>query len=173
MVATRPLNTHRYLAFGGGDLVPMRLDDDFNVDKRLPAHMYNLANSFSARQFLAVQTISVANVPYVIAVGSQNEAPVFSSFAINGNSSSEQVPLSADQVLDFPTEIQVVGQASTTLIDITTLGTGLTDTNGFFTPVDDNGDLPAPQFKAIPYNNLVYLVRAISDSDGTGGGRRA
>src|SRR5262249_13157911 len=36
MVATRPLGTHRYLAFGGGDLVPMRLDDDFAVDRRLP-----------------------------------------------------------------------------------------------------------------------------------------
>ena len=165
MVATRPPDTHCYLAFGGGDLVPMRLDDEFTVDTRLPAHMYNLANSFSVRQYLAVQTISVANVPYVIAAGSQDNAPIFSSFAINGNASSTQVPLSPDKVLDFPTEIQVVGQASTTLIDVTTLGTGLTDTNGFFTPVDDNDDLPAPQFKAIPYNNLVYLVRAISDSD--------
>ncbi len=165
MVATRPLNTHRYLAFGGGDLVPVRLDDDFNVDTLLPAHMYNLANGLSVRQYLAVQTISVANVPYVIAAASQNKAPVFSSFAINGNASGQQVPLSADKVLDFPTEIQIVGQASTTLIDVTTLGAGLTDTNGFFTPVDDNDELPAPQYKAIPYNNLVYLVRAISDSD--------
>jgi hypothetical protein len=165
MVATRPLNTHRYLAFGGGDLVPMRLDDAFNVDTQLPAHMYNLANSFSVRQYLAVQTIGVANIPYVVAAGSQNQTPVFSSFAINGNASGQQVPLSADKALDFPTEIQVVGQASTTLIDVTTLGTGLTDTNGFFTPVDDNNELPAPQYKAIPYNNLVYLVRAISDSD--------
>ncbi len=166
MVATRPLNTHRYLAFGGGDLVPMRLDDEFTVDKRLPAHMYNLANSFAVRQYLAVQTINVANVPYVIAAGvSQDNTPVFSSFAINGNAGGTQVPLSLDQILGFPTEIQVVGQASTTLIDVTTLGTGLTDTNGFFTPADDNGDLPAPQYKAIPYNNLVYLVRAISDSE--------
>ena len=49
------------------------------------------------------------------------------------------------------------------MIDVTTLGTGLTDTNGFFTPVDGNGVLPTPQYKAIPYNNLVYLVRAVSD----------
>jgi hypothetical protein len=164
MVATRPRNTHRYLAFGGGDLVPMRLDDKFKVDTRLPAHMYNLANSFSLRQYLKVETISVANVPFVIAAGSQDNAPIFSNFAINGSSGDLQVPLSSDQELEFPTEIQVVGQASTTLIDVTTLGTGLADTNGFFTPVDGNGDLPAPQFKAIPYNNLVYLVRAISDS---------
>ena len=165
MVATRPRNTHRYLAFGGGDLVPMRLDDKFKVDTRLPAHMYNLANSFSLRQYLKVETISVANVPFVIAAGSQDNAPIFSNFAINGSAGDLQVPLSSDQELAFPTEIQVVGQASTTLIDVTRLGTGLTDTNGFFTPVDGNGDLPAPQFKAIPYNNLVYLVRAISDSD--------
>src|ERR1039457_1990452 len=82
MVATRPLNTHRYLAFGGGDLVPMRLDDEFTVDTRLPSHMHNLANSFAVCQYLAVQTINVANVPYVIAAGNQNNTPVFSSFAI-------------------------------------------------------------------------------------------
>ena len=85
MVATQPRNTHVYLAFGGGDLVPMRLDADFNVDKRLPAHMYNLTNTFSVRQYLTAQTINVANVPYVISAGTQNNAPVFSSFAINAN----------------------------------------------------------------------------------------
>jgi hypothetical protein len=127
--------------------------------------MYNLANSFSVRQYLAVQTISVANVPYVIAAGNLNDTPVFSSFAINAPAGSTQVGLSGDEVLDFPTEIQVVGQASTTLVDVTTLGAGLSDTNGFFMPVDQDGNLPTPQFKAIPYNNLVYLVRAVSDSD--------
>ncbi|MFM0330068.1 RHS repeat domain-containing protein [Paraburkholderia strydomiana] len=166
MVATRPAGTHRYLAFGGGDLIPMRLEDDFDVDTRLPAHMYNLANSFAVREYLAVQTINVANVPYVVAAGvSPTNTPVFSSFAINGNTGGTQVSLSLDQILQFPTEIQVVGQASTTLIDVGTLGGGLTDTNGFFSLLGDNGDLPTPQYKAIPYNHLVYLVRAMSDSD--------
>ncbi len=163
MVVTRPANTHLFLAFGGGDLVPMRLDDAFTVDTRLPAHMYNLANSFSVRQYLAVQTISVANVPYVIAAGNLNDTPVFSSFAIDASAGDIQLPLSGDQVLDFPTEIQVVGQASTTLVDVSTLG--LTDTNGFFMPVGADGQLPTPQYKVIPYNNLVYLVRAVTGSD--------
>ncbi|GLQ91517.1 beta strand repeat-containing protein [Dyella acidisoli] len=162
MVSTRPTNTHLFLAFGGGDLVPMRLDDAFNVDTSLPAHMYNLTGSFSVRQYEAVQTISVANVPFVIAAGNLLDTPVFSSFAINATTGTTQLPMSADQVLTFPTEIQVVGLASTTLADVTTLGYGLSDTNGFFTPVDQNG-LPTPQFKVIPYNNLVYLVRAISN----------
>jgi hypothetical protein len=63
--------------------------------------------------------------------------------------------------LGFPTEIRVVGQASTTLIDVTALGSGLTDTNGFFTPVDGNGDLPRRSSGRFP-TTLVYLVRAIS-----------
>ncbi len=165
MVATRPENTHLWLAFGGGDLAPMRLDTDFNVDTSLPAHMYNLTSGFSVRQYVAAQTISVANVPFVIAAGNQNDTPVFSTFAIDPTAATTQMPVSAEQVLSFPSEIQVVGQASTTLTDVTTLGAGLSDTNGFFTPVDGSGVLPTPQYKAIPYNNLVYLVRAVSGSD--------
>ena len=167
MIATRPQGTNAYLAFGGGDLVPMRLDADFTVDKRIPAHLYNLTNTFSTRQFLTSQTISIANSPYVVSasvLGSgQNSVPVFSTLGMAPSSNSIQVPMTDDVALRFPTEIQVVGQASPTLTTVSALNVGVSDTGGFFTPVDSHGVLPTPQYKAIPYNNLVYLVRAVSD----------
>jgi hypothetical protein len=156
-----------YLAFGGGDLVPMRLDLAFTVDSRIPAHMYNLTNTFTSRKYEAAQTISVGNVPFVIGAGSQvsggQTVPVFSSFAIDASAGTTQPSMSNDQALAFPSEIYVVGQASTTLANVNTISPTLTDTNGFFTPVGSDGTLPTPQFKVIPYNNLVYLVRAVSN----------
>jgi hypothetical protein len=167
MVATRPANTNVYLAFGGGDLVPMRLDHAFTVNSSIPAHMYNLTNTFTSRQYEAAQTISVANVPFVIGAGSQTSGgqtvPVYASFSINASAGTTQLQMSNDQTLAFPTEIYVVGQASTTLADVDAINATLTDTNGFYTPVGADGTLPTPQFKAIPYNNLVYLVRAVSN----------
>lgn len=164
MVATKPQNTNIYLAFGGGDLVPIRLDVAFNVDTRVPAHLYNLTNTFSSSEFEAAETVSVGNVPFVVTVSNQNSAPLYSTFAMDPASAiGVQIPISPNQSLTFPSEIYVVGEASTTLASTTALDPGLTDTNGFFTPVDSDGNLPTPQFKAIPYNNLVYLVRAISN----------
>ena len=166
MVATHPQNTHVYLAFGGGDLVPMRLDLAFTVDSRIPAHMYNLTNIFTSRQYEAAQTISVANVPYIVGAGAQitngQAVPVYASFAIDASGGTTQLSMSNDQALTFPAEIYVVGQASTTLTNVAAINAALTDTNGFYTPMDPTG-LPAPQFKVIPYNNLVYLVRAVSN----------
>jgi len=167
MIPTTPQNTHLYLAFGGGDLVPMRLDNAFDVDKRLPSHMYNLTTTFTSRQYDTAQTISVGNVPFVIGAGSQTSigqtpVPVFSSFAIDASGGATQVSMSNDKLLAFPSEIYVVGQASTTLTNVSNLNPSLTDTNGFFTPAGADNKLTT-QFKAIPYNNLVYLVRAVSN----------
>jgi hypothetical protein len=167
MVPTRPENTHLYLAFGGGDLVPLRLDLTFLVDSSIPAHMYNLTNTFTSRQYEAAQTISVGNVPFIVGAGVKNPngpnpVPVYSSFAIDTSSGTTQLPMSNDQTLSFPAEIYVVGQASTTLVNVSTINSTLTDTNGFYTPVAD-GVLPTPQYKVIPYNNLIYLVRAVSN----------
>jgi hypothetical protein len=163
MVSTHPPGTNVYLAFGGGDLVPMRLDAEFTVDSRIPAHLYNLTSTFSTRQFMTAQTISVANIPYVISVSAQNSGPVFSTLGMSPSPNSIQVPMGNDVALSFPTEIQVVGQASTTISGVSVLNSALTDTSGFFTPAGDDGILPTPQYKAIPYNNLVYLVRAVSN----------
>ncbi|HZQ43465.1 MAG TPA: hypothetical protein VFA99_09440 [Acidobacteriaceae bacterium] len=166
MVATRPQGTNVYLAFGGGDLVPMRLDLAFSVDKSIPAHMFNLTNIFTSRRYEAAQTISVANVPFVIGAGSQISGgvtvPVYASFAIDASAGTTQLSMSNDQPMPFPAEIYAVGQASTTLVNVGTINPALTDTNGFYTPADSDGTLPL-QFKVIPYNNLVYLVRAVSN----------
>jgi len=174
MVATRPQNTNLYLAFGGGDLVPMRLDLNYTVDNRIPSHLYNLTYTFTSRQYSTAQTISVANVPFVIGAGTQisstqSPVPVYATFAINSTAGTTQPSMSNDQPLAFPVEIYVVGQASTTLVNVSTLSATLTDTNGFFTPVGDDGTLPTPQFKVISYNNLVYLVRAVSNCAALGG----
>ena len=167
MIATQPEGTHAYLAFGGGDLVPMRLDNGVAVEKRIPAHMFNLTTAFSTRQFLASQTISIANTPYVVSVSAlgtgKNAIPVFSTMGMAPAANSIQVPMTADKTLSFPTEIQIVGQASTTVATVSSLNAALSDTGGFFTPVDSDEVLPTPQYKAIPYNNLVYLVRAVSN----------
>jgi hypothetical protein len=167
MVATRPENTHLYLAFGGGDLVPMRLDDGVDIDKRIPAHMYNLTSTFSDLEYIAVKTIDVANVPYVISVGSVNGLPVYSNFSIDATAGTADLQLTTNQTLDFPGEIYVVGLASTTLIDIDTIQIlnqpVISDSGGFYAQ-DDNGIVLTPEFQVIPYNNLVYLVRAVSNS---------
>lgn len=163
MVSTHPSGTNVYLAFGGGDLIPMRLDAAFTVDSRIPAHLYNLTSTFSTRQFMTAQTISVANIPYVISVSAQTSGPVYSTLGMAPSPNSIQVPMSNDVALSFPTEIQVVGQASTTISSVSVLNPALTDTSGFFTPAGDDDILPTPQYKAIPYNNLVYLVRAVSN----------
>ena len=54
MVATRPENTHLYLAFGGGDLVPMRLDTTSTSTRACPRTCTTSTSSFSVRQYLAV-----------------------------------------------------------------------------------------------------------------------
>src|SRR5262249_28669872 len=65
-------------------------------------------------------------------------------------------------------EIYVVGQASTTLISVDDinkkLGTSLGST-GDLLALDANGQpIPSQEFQLIPYNNLVYMVRAVSNN---------
>ena len=171
MVPTKPPNSNVYLAFGGGDLVPMQLDLNFTPDNSMPSYMYLLTSTFTSIQYSAAQTISVGNVPYVIGASAWftsaqsvgTPVPVYTSLAIDPSAGTTQIAISNDQVINFPAEIYVVGQASTTLVNVTTLNASLINTSGFFMPVDATGTLPTPQFKAIPYNNLVYLVRAVSN----------
>jgi hypothetical protein len=167
MVATQPENTNLYLAFGGGDLVPMRLDYGVDIKNQIPAHMYNLTSTFSDLEYIAAKTIDVANVPYVISVGSVNGLPVYSNFSIDATAGTADLQLTTNQPLEFPGEIYVVGQASTTLIDVSTITIpnqpAISDSSGFYAQ-DDEGNVLPPEFQVIPYNNLVYLVRAISNS---------
>jgi hypothetical protein len=160
MVATQPKDTHLYLAFGGGDIVPMRLDDGVKIDKRIPAHMFNLTNTFSDLEYIAAKTVDIANVPYVVSVGSVNNRPVYSNFSLVSTAGTANLQLTPNQTLEFPKEMYVVGQASTTLTGMSVLN--VNDTGGFYTQ-DDNGNALTPEYQVIPYNNLVYLVRAVSN----------
>lgn len=167
MQATHTPGSAAYMAFGAGDLIPLRLDDAFLVDKRSPAHLYKLTYTFSDRQYDSARTISVANKPYVVAV-TTNEAGAkqYVNFSINATAGTADLQLSENQPLKFPTEIYVVGQASATLISMKEInqiqGSSLTSTGDIMT-LDSFMQPAGQEFELIPYNNLVYMVRAVSN----------
>jgi len=173
MQATHDLGSAVYLAFGAGDLIPLRLDAAFQVDKRPPAHLYKLTYTFTDRPYDSAKTISVANKPYVVAVTtSDTGAPELRNFSITATAGTADLQLTNSQPLKFPTEIYVVGEASATLISITDinakLGTSFNSTGDILT-LDSLGQAIAGQeFQLIPYNNLVYLIRAVSNNVGLG-----
>jgi hypothetical protein len=176
MQAMVPEGTSIYLAFGGGDIIPMRLDTPATIDKRLPTHMNQLSYAFTGAAYAAVEAFSVANIPYVVAVSTQGGVAAYSSLSIDPTAGTASVTTSTPAPLAFSSEIYVVGQASTTLTSMTTLntalGTSLTSTADLW-GTDANGNTEAV-FAVVPYNNLVYLVRAMTNVpalgaiDGTG-----
>ncbi len=170
MQSTHATRSAAYMAFGGGDLVPFQLDADFDVDKRQPAHMFKLTYTFADRQYESAKTFSVANTPYVVAVTIANNSAQYVNFSINATAGTTDLQITKSQPLQFPTECYVVGEASATVTDIGDIavaaGAGITDTGGFFT-VDQNNQ-PIAQFAVIPYNNLVYLVRAVANIEALG-----
>ena len=166
MQATVPPGTSVYLAFGAGDIVPLRLDAPVVVDKRLPSHMNQLSYAFTNVAYDAVQTISVGNAPYFVAVTTQNGVTQFSSFSINPTAGTAVVQATAPQPMTFPDECLIVGQATTTLTTMAEVNTSLQGTSyattGDFTGVDPDGNVTC-QYAVVPYNNLVYLVRAVNN----------
>ena len=166
MQATQLAGKSIYLAFGGGDIVPFSLDADFTVDNRLPAHMNKLTYTFAAQPYEAAQTISVANTPYVVAVSSQSGVVRYWNFVLNPPATTADLQLGPILEMQFPTQIYVVGQASTTLTSITTINTALgsnfTDTGDFYNQAPQGSGTPSQQFQVITYNNLVYLIRAVA-----------
>ena len=163
MQATQPAGTNVYLAFGGGDLVPFRLDAPFTVDKRQPAYLYKLTKTFSDREYDAVETLSIGNVPYVVGLSTSDGYPQFFNFSIDATAGTADLQTSTVQQLQFPTDIYVVGQASATQTSVTDLDGGVADT-GYFMNRDSEFDPIGQQFKVIPYNNLVYLIRVVSNA---------
>ena len=163
MQATQPEGTSVYLAFGGGDLVPFRLDAPFTVDKRQPAYLYKLTKTFSDRDYDSVQTLSIGNVPYVIGLSTEYGYPQFFNFSIDATAGTADLQTSAVQQLQFPTDIYVVGQASASQTSVTDLEGGTGDTS-YFMNRDSEFNPIAQQFKVIPYNNLVYLIRVVSNA---------
>ena len=167
MQATHPDGTARYLAFGAGDIVPFRLDAPFETDKRLPAHMNRLTYTFADQTYDAAKTISVANQPYFVAVTTNNGVTQYMNFSINATAGTADLQISSNQRLRFPTDCYVVGQSSTTLTSISDINklanTSLVDTGDFVNFDNQNHVSKHQEFQLIAYNNLVYLVRAVSN----------
>jgi hypothetical protein len=165
MQATRPRGRSVYLAFGAGDIVPMRLDAGVTVDKRQPAHMVEFSYAITDKQYDSAQTFSTRNVPYVVGVTSLGGVVQYSSFSISATAGTAGVQVGSTAPLAFPPNIYVAGQASTTfttVADITVGGPDTTDT-GAFANQDAQGNIIPQQFQVVPYNNLVYLIRAVSN----------
>ena len=166
MQATQPAGKSIYLAFGGGDLVPFRLDAEFTVDKRSPAHLYKLTYTFADQKYDSAKTISVANKPYFVGVTTDGGVVKYTNFSINATAGTADLQFTSRKRLSFPSECYVVGQASTTLISIAEInklaGTSLNDTGDFIT-LNNQKQVARQEFELIPYNNLVYMVRAVSN----------
>jgi hypothetical protein len=167
MAATHPRGKSVYLAFGGGDLVPMRLDAGVTVDERRPGHMVEFSYPVADKKYEAARTFSCANVPYFVGVTTYGGVVGYSAFSISGTEGVAGVSVNSNAPLKFPSDICVAGQATATLTSVTNLvGTNsnanATDT-GAFANCDDTGKVIGQQFAVIPYNNLVYMIRAVSN----------
>jgi hypothetical protein len=170
MQATNPFGTAVYMAFGGGDLVPFRLDATFTVDKRQPDHMYKFTATFADKQYISTRTVSVANTPYIVGVTTQNSFPQYSNLSINSAAGTADIQIGSMSPFTFPTECYVVGAASTMFTTVADINTLLAPSSPFlntgqFANLNADGTLSNKQeFQLVPYNNLVYLVRAVSNS---------
>ena len=162
MQATHPAGKAIYMAFGGGDLVPFRLDASVNVDKRLPDHMYKLTYTFADHHYDSAKTVSVANIPYFVGVTTWGGVVQYIDFSINSTAGTADLQIGPNQRLQFPPECYVVGQASTTLTSVASIAPNLTDTGSFMNQ-DPQGNLVGEQYQLITYNNLVYLIRAVAN----------
>jgi hypothetical protein len=170
MQATRARGSaSAYMAFGGGDIVPLRLDGGVSVDKTQPAHMVEFSYPVSDQQYDSAQTFSSGNIPYFVGVSTLGGV-TYTSFSISATAGTAGVQVGSTLPLTFPPNVYVVGEASTTFTPVANLSnTGptpdTTDT-GCFVNLDDDGNIIAQQFQVVPYNNLVYLIRAVSNNPG-------
>lgn len=171
MQATNPSGTSVFMAFGGGDLVPFRLDASFTVDHRLPAHMSQLTYTFADQQYDSAKTILVNNTPHFVAVTTAGNIAQYMNFSINATAGTAQIQTTENKPIQFPTECYVVGQTSTTLTSIDAINsqakTAFVDTGGFVNQ-DGNGNILPQQFQLITYNNLVYMIRAVANVSALG-----
>ena len=178
--ATRPEGKSIYVGYGGGDLVPLRLDGGVTIDKRQPAHMVEFSHGVTDKPYESAQTFTFGNTPYVVSVSTLGGVVQYSSIAAvwtaAGSDGAPLDPLGLTSPLSFPPDVYVVGEASTTLTavgDIAVGGPDTTDT-GAFVNQDAQGNVNAQPFQVIPYNSLVYLIRAVANVAALGevGGRR-
>ena len=159
MQATHTTGSAAYLAFGGGDIVPFSLTPHrpFSIDKRQPAYNRELTYTFADKKYLSAKNLSVGNVPYVVATSTDGNVVQFTSVSIDGTAGTPTLQTNDSTALNFPTDCYIVGQASTTL-------TSVPSTTISLSGLDSSGN--PPHFQVITYGNLVYLIRAVSNSEG-------
>ena len=163
MQATRPQGTSIYLAFGGGDIVPLRLDAGVTIDKRQPAHMVEFSYPVSDKHYDSAQTFTFGNVPYMVGVTTFGGVVQYTSFSISATAGTAGVHVGRTEPLSFPPNVYIVGEASTTFTTVSDITGGQALDTGALANQDADGNVIAQQFQLIPYNNLVYLVRAVSN----------
>jgi hypothetical protein len=163
MQATQPQGKSIYLAFGGGDIVPVRLDAGVTIDKRQPAHMVEFSYTISDKQYDSAQTFTFGNVPYTVGVTTFGGVVQYTSFSINATAGTAGVQVGRTEPLSFPPNVYIVGEASTTFTTVSDLSGGQALDTGALANQDADGNVIAQQFQLVPYNNLVYLVRAVSN----------
>ena len=140
MQSTHATRSAAYMAFGGGDLVPIQLDADFDVDKRQPAHMFKLTNTFADNQYESAKTFTVANLPYVVAGTIANNSPHYLNFSINATAGTTDLQITKSKPLEFPPRSMSSAKPARRSRYRRHRGrrlAALTDTGGFFT-VDQN-----------------------------------
>ena len=165
MEASHHAGTAVYVAYGAGDIVPLRLDAGVTVDKRQPAHMVEFSHAVTDKEYDTALTFSTGNVPYFVGVTTSGGVVQYTSFSINAAAGTAGFQVGTPKALTFPSDIYVAGQASTTLTDVGALNLGGVDPvdSGAFVNMDATGKVIGQEFQVIPYNNLVYLVRAVSN----------
>jgi hypothetical protein len=166
MQATQPAGKSIYLAFGENDLVPMRLDAGVTVVKTQPAHMVEFSYGVTNQPYDSAQTFTSGNVPYFVGVTTFPGLVAYSSFSISATAGTAGVKVGPTLRVSFPPNIYVAGQASATLSNVADLplaGPGATDTGAFANRAADGKLSRHQHFQVVPYNNLVYLIRAVSN----------
>ena len=160
MRATHAPGSTAFLAFGGGDLAPLMLDRNPVIDRTVPGHFGMFTESFTSRDFASVRAVTVNATPLAVAVTTQTGSAEYLSLFIdpsnlgqNPNDPLEGALPTTGTSLTFPTDCYVVGEATATL-------TRLPGTTGDFASYDENGNLTS-EFALVPYDRLVYLVRAV------------
>ena len=165
MEAKRKEGANAYLAFGAGDLIPLRLDNGVDIDKRQPQHMVEFSYGISDNNYESVQTFTTGNVPYFVGVTTWGGSLQYTAFSIGQAALTPGINLNRPTQLQFPPNIYAVGEATTsftTVADLNLSGPDTTDT-GAFVNQDPYGNYLTQQFQIVTYNNLVYLIRAVTN----------
>src|SRR5207244_8997882 len=101
-----------------------------------------------------------------VGVATTGGVPRFVNFSIDSSSNLADLQLSNNLPLQFPTEVYVIGQATTTLTSVSAINasqkSSLVDTGNFIS-LDDKGNPVSPSYQIVPYSNLVYLIRAVTN----------